>query len=57
MFLIGLLSLADALLDTPLDRVLEELPLADTTAAALLQRSGVAGAILDAVTNYELGQL
>ena len=55
MFLIGLLSLADALLDTPLDRVLEELPLADTTAAALLERSGVAGAILDAVTNYELG--
>jgi c-di-GMP phosphodiesterase len=55
MFLIGLLSLADALLDTPLDRVLEELPLADTTAQALLQRSGVAGAILDAVTNYELG--
>ena len=55
MFLIGLLSLADALLDTPLDRVLEELPLADTTAQALLERSGVAGAILDAVTNYEIG--
>lgn len=55
MFLIGLLSLADALLDTPLDRVLEELPLADTTVVALLERTGPAGAILDAVTNYEMG--
>jgi EAL and modified HD-GYP domain-containing signal transduction protein len=55
MFLIGLLSLADALLDTPLDRVLEELPLADASAAALLERTGVAGAILEAVTQYEIG--
>ncbi len=55
MFLIGLLSLADALLDCPLDRVLEELPLADEVEAALLDRAGPAGAILDAVTNYEIG--
>ena len=55
MFLIGLLSLADALLDTPLDKVLEELPLADSSTAALLDRSGPAGAVLDAVTNYEMG--
>jgi EAL and modified HD-GYP domain-containing signal transduction protein len=55
LFLIGLLSLADALLDTPLDKVLEELPLADSTTAALLHRSGPAGAVLDAVTNYEMG--
>ena len=55
MFLIGLLSLADALLDTPLDKVLDELPLADSSTAALLDRSGPAGAVLDAVTNYEMG--
>jgi c-di-GMP phosphodiesterase len=55
MFLIGLLSLADALLDTPLERVLEELPLADEVQEALLERTGPAGAILDAVTNYEIG--
>ncbi len=55
MFLTGLLSLADALLDTPLDRVLEELPLADEIAGALLERRGPAGEILDAVTSYEIG--
>lgn len=55
MFLIGLLSLADALLDTPLDRVVEELPLTDQVRVALLERSGQAGEILDAVTSYEIG--
>ncbi|HLJ04052.1 MAG TPA: HDOD domain-containing protein [Solirubrobacteraceae bacterium] len=55
MFLIGLLSLADALLDVPLAVVLDELPLADHLAAALLERSGPAGAILDAVISYEVG--
>jgi EAL and modified HD-GYP domain-containing signal transduction protein len=55
MFLTGLLSLADALLDTPLDRVLEELPLADEIAGALLERRGPAGEILDAVISYEIG--
>jgi c-di-GMP-related signal transduction protein len=55
MFLIGLLSLADALLDVPLPVVLEELPLADHVASALLERSGPAGAILDAVISYEVG--
>jgi c-di-GMP-related signal transduction protein len=55
MFTIGLLSLADALLDTPLDRVLEELPLAEHVSDALLHRSGPAGKILEAVTDYEIG--
>jgi EAL and modified HD-GYP domain-containing signal transduction protein len=55
MFMIGLLSLADALLDTPLDRILQELPLADEVQAALLDRAGPAGEILDAVTSYEIG--
>jgi EAL and modified HD-GYP domain-containing signal transduction protein len=55
MFMIGLLSLADALLDTPLERVLQELPLADEVSAALLERSGPSGEILDAVISYEIG--
>lgn len=55
LFLIGLLSLADALLDTPIDNVVAELPLADHVAAALLERKGPAGEILDAVTSYEVG--
>jgi EAL and modified HD-GYP domain-containing signal transduction protein len=55
MFTIGLLSLADALLDAPLERVVAELPLADRVVDALLLREGPAGAILDAVTSYEIG--
>ena len=55
MFTIGLLSLADALLDVPMARVVEELPLADHVTAALLDRAGPAGAILDAVVAYEVG--
>jgi EAL and modified HD-GYP domain-containing signal transduction protein len=55
MFTIGLLSMADALLDTPLDRVLEELPLTDEVAVALLEQTGPAGEILEAVTSYEVG--
>ncbi|HZU40549.1 MAG TPA: HDOD domain-containing protein [Solirubrobacteraceae bacterium] len=55
MFMIGLLSLADALLDTPLDRVLQELPLAEHVEAALLERAGPAGEILDAAMSYEIG--
>jgi EAL and modified HD-GYP domain-containing signal transduction protein len=56
MFTIGLLSLADALLDAPLERVVAELPLADEVVDALLLREGPAGAILDAVTSYEIGR-
>jgi EAL and modified HD-GYP domain-containing signal transduction protein len=55
MFTIGLLSLADALLDAPLERVVAELPLADVVVDALLLREGPAGAILEAVTSYEIG--
>jgi c-di-GMP-related signal transduction protein len=55
MFMIGLLSLADALLDAPLEGILQELPLADEVTAALLERSGPSGEILDAVISYEIG--
>ena len=55
MFTVGLLSLADALLDLPLDDVVAELPLADEVAQALLWRSGPAGEILKATTAFEQG--
>jgi EAL and modified HD-GYP domain-containing signal transduction protein len=55
LFTIGLLSVADALLGLPLDMVVEELPLADDVAQALLWRAGPAGAILDAAIAYEGG--
>jgi EAL and modified HD-GYP domain-containing signal transduction protein len=55
LFTIGLLSVADALLNVPLAEIVEELPLADEIALALLQRAGPAGDILDAVITYERG--
>jgi EAL and modified HD-GYP domain-containing signal transduction protein len=54
LFTIGLLSVADALLDRPLETILAELPLADQLGDALLRREGPAGAILQAVIDYEV---
>ena len=55
LFTVGLLSIADALLEIPLETIVEELPLADEVSDALLRRDGPAGAILDAVVSYERG--
>lgn len=54
LFTIGLLSVADALLERPLETILAELPLADDVTAALLRHEGAAGAILHAVIDYEV---
>jgi c-di-GMP-related signal transduction protein len=56
LFTVGLLSVADALLEVPLETIVDELPLADEVGAALLRRDGPAGAILDAVVSYERGE-
>ncbi len=55
LFTVGLLSVADALLEVPLETIVEELPLADEVSAALLKRDGPVGAILKAVVSYEQG--
>jgi EAL and modified HD-GYP domain-containing signal transduction protein len=55
LFTVGLLSVADVLLDVPLEQIVGELPLAQEVSAALLNREGPAGAILDAVVSYEQG--
>jgi EAL and modified HD-GYP domain-containing signal transduction protein len=55
LFTVGLLSVADALLEVPLETIVEELPLADEVSAALLRRDGPAGAILKVVVSYEQG--
>ena len=55
LFTVGLLSVADALLEVPLETIVEELPLAQEVTAALLERDGPAGAILEAVISYEQG--
>ena len=55
LFTIGMLSAADALVGAPLATIIDELPLAPEVAAALLDRDGQAGAILDTVISYERG--
>jgi EAL and modified HD-GYP domain-containing signal transduction protein len=56
-FMVGLFSLLDALLDQPLEKVLEELPVADTLRNALLEHAGFEGELLAAVLDYERGLL
>jgi c-di-GMP phosphodiesterase len=53
MFLAGLLSVLDALLDQPLEEVLPSLSLAPDLVEALLHHSGDLGIILSGVIEYE----
>ena len=52
-FTAGLLSLLDALMDRPMDSILEELPLIDPVKEALLNRNGVMGDAIKCVEAYE----
>jgi EAL and modified HD-GYP domain-containing signal transduction protein len=53
--LTGLLSVLDAALDLPLAEAVAALPLAHEVEAALLERAGPLGRILQAVLAYEAG--
>jgi EAL and modified HD-GYP domain-containing signal transduction protein len=55
-FTVGLFSVADALLDSPMEDVLETLPFSDEIRAALLRREGPKGELLDTVVAYEQGE-
>jgi EAL and modified HD-GYP domain-containing signal transduction protein len=55
LFTIGLFSVADALLDAPMEEVLESLPFTEEIQAALLRRDGAKGELLAAVIAYERG--
>jgi EAL and modified HD-GYP domain-containing signal transduction protein len=55
-FTVGLFSVADALLDLPMEEVLEELPFSDEIRAALVDREGPKGALLNQVVAYERGE-
>jgi EAL and modified HD-GYP domain-containing signal transduction protein len=55
-FTVGLLSTLDALMDAPMDKLLEELPLADELRRALLDLDGELGAVLAATLAYERGE-
>ncbi len=52
-FTVGLFSVADALLDAPMEDVLETLPFSDEIRAALLRREGPNGELLNTVVAYE----
>lgn len=54
-FTVGLFSVMDAMMDAPLEQVLDALPLNAEARVALLERSGPMGAALTAVVAYERG--
>jgi EAL and modified HD-GYP domain-containing signal transduction protein len=55
-FTVGLFSVADALLDAPMEDVLETLPFSDEIRTALLRREGPKGELLNTVVASELGE-
>lgn len=54
-FMVGLLSLLDAMLDQKLETILEQLPVSTKLRSALLEQSGFEGEVLAAVLDYERG--
>lgn len=52
-FLVGMLSGLDVMLDQPLEKVLEQLPLSPSIARAILEKSGMAGQALQYAIDYE----
>lgn len=56
-FTVGLFSVMDAMMDAPLEQVLDALPLNDEARIALLERQGPLGDALAAVVAYERGEL
>ena len=55
LFLMGLFSMLDAIIDRPLDEVLEDLPLSDDVKSALLGDQSRFNSILAAIMAYEKG--
>ena len=56
LFTLGLFSVIDALMDTPMQDVIESLPLADDIREALVHRRGPLGELLDAAAAREQGE-
>jgi c-di-GMP phosphodiesterase len=56
LFTIGLLSSCDAVFRMPMQRVVDELPLAEHVEQALLHHAGPGGEILKSVISYEQGE-
>ncbi len=56
LFLLGLFSLIDAILDTPMDQMMAKLPLSDAVKETLTKKQGPLTAFLQAVISYETGK-
>ncbi|MEI8132382.1 MAG: HDOD domain-containing protein [Leptolinea sp.] len=54
-FTVGLLSILDAIMDLPMAKVLEKLPLTDDLNQAILNHKGPMGSVLACVLAYETG--
>jgi EAL and modified HD-GYP domain-containing signal transduction protein len=55
LFTLGLFSVIDALMDTPIDEVIAKIPFPDDMRAALVAHSGEKGALLTCITALEAG--
>ena len=55
LFTVGLFSVLDALLDKNMDKIMNELPLAEDIKVALIRHEGSMGLILKGVISYEQG--
>ena len=55
LFTVGLFSVADALLDAPMEQILRELPFSEDMVSALLRFEGRKGRILATTLRYEQG--
>jgi len=56
LFLMGMFSLIDAIIDTPLCEILEKLPISDELKRALLEQKGRMGEVYQLVLAYERGK-
>ncbi|CDZ75892.1 HDOD domain protein [Legionella massiliensis] len=56
-YTVGLLSVLDSLMDTPMENLLEKITLADEIKTALISHSGSLGQLLSTVIAYEEGHL
>jgi c-di-GMP phosphodiesterase len=54
-YTLGLLSVLDAMLDTPIEEIVECLPLSQELIDGLVHRRGPLGEILERVINFEMG--
>ncbi len=56
LFLMGLFSLIDAIINQPKSDVLEKLPISDDVKKAILEEEGTLGTVLNCVIAYERGE-